>query len=88
VYVGDGKVQQGGVAIKTNARAKRALMDWTSFSKRKVKARFYTRRKKLTVIQTYAPTNDAMDEERDEFFPTTAGHSIKLQQKRHDCGDG
>ena len=69
VYVGDDKVQQGGVAIKMGARAKRALIDWTPISKRIVKARFYSRQKKLTVIQTYA------------------GHSIKLQLKRHDCGD-
>ena len=33
VYVGDDKVQQGGVAIMMSARAKRALMDWTRSAK-------------------------------------------------------
>ena len=30
-----------------SARAKRALMDWTPISKRIVKARFYSRQKKI-----------------------------------------
>ena len=47
VYVGDDKVQQGGVAIMMSARAKRALIDWTPISKRIVKARFYSRQKKI-----------------------------------------
>ena len=41
-------------------------MDCTPISKRTVKARFYSRRKKLTTIQTYVPINDAMDEEKDK----------------------
>ena len=68
VYVGDEEVQQGGVAIMISARAKRALMEWTPISKRIIKARFYSKYKKLTVIQTYAATNDAVDEEKDEFY--------------------
>ena len=45
-----------------------ALMEWTPISKRIITARFYSKYKKLTVAQAYAPTNDAMDEEKDEFF--------------------
>ena len=52
VYVGDEEVRQGGVAIMISARAKRALMEWTPISKRFIKARFYSKYKKLTVIQT------------------------------------
>ena len=70
VYVGDEEVRHGRVAIMISARAKRALMEWTPISnyKRTIKARFYSKFKKLTVIQTYAPANDAMDEEKDEFY--------------------
>ena len=68
VYVGDEEVRQGRVAIMISARAKRALMEWTPISKRIIKARFYSKYKKLTVIQTYAPTNDAMDKEKYEFY--------------------
>ena len=43
-------------------------MGWIPISKRIVKAHFHSRHKKLTVIQIYAPTNDAIDEEKDDFY--------------------
>ena len=43
-------------------------MEWMPISKRIIKARFYSKHKKLMVIQAYAPTNNAMDEEKDEFY--------------------
>ncbi len=67
VYLGDDKVHQGGEAITMSARAKRALVEWTPISKRIITARFYSKCKKLTAIQAYAPTNDTVDEEKDEF---------------------
>ena len=51
-----------------SARAKAALMEWTPISKRIITARFYSKYKKLTVVQAYAPTNDAMDEEKNDFY--------------------
>ena len=68
VYVGDEEVRQGEVAIIISTWAKRALMEWTPISERIIKARFYSKYKRLTVIQTYAPTNDALNEEKDEFY--------------------
>ena len=61
-------VRQGGVATMMSARARRALKEWTPMSKRVIKARFYSKYKKLTVIQAYAPANEAMDEKKDEFY--------------------
>ena len=43
-------------------------MDWTPISKRIIEARFYSKYKKLTVIQMDAPMNDGVDEEKDEFY--------------------
>ena len=43
-------------------------MEWTAISKRIFKARFYSIYKKLMVIQTYAPTKDTTDGEKDEFY--------------------
>ena len=40
LYVGDGKVHEGGVAIMMSKRAERALMEWTPVSKRIITARF------------------------------------------------
>ncbi|KAL9969650.1 hypothetical protein ACROYT_G021887 [Oculina patagonica] len=68
VYSGDDEVHQGGVAITMSAKAKRALLEWTPISKRIITARFYSKYKKMTVIQAYAPTNDTVDEEKDEFY--------------------
>ena len=85
--VGDEEVQQGGVAIMISARAKKALMEWTPISKRIIKPRFYSKYKKLTVIQMYAPTNDAVDEEKYILQPAT-GHYLKLKQTRHNSADG
>ena len=61
-------MRQGVVAIMISTRAKRALIEWTPISKRIIKVQFYSKYKTLTVIQAYAPMNDAMDEEKDEFY--------------------
>ena len=79
VYSGDDEVHQGGVAIMMSARAKRALMEWTPISKRIITARFYSKYKNLTVIQAYAPTNDAVDEER-RILQSAARHCFNLRQ--------
>uniref|UniRef100_A0A0E9XDV1 Uncharacterized protein n=1 Tax=Anguilla anguilla TaxID=7936 RepID=A0A0E9XDV1_ANGAN len=62
IYVGDDKVKQGGVAITMNAKAKRALMEWTQISKR------IDLKHTMTVMQVYAPTNYAIDEEKDKCY--------------------
>ena len=66
VYVGTDEVQQGRVAMMS-ARTKGVLMEWTAVSKMIITTRFYSKHKKLTAVQAYAPTNGAMGEERDEF---------------------
>ena len=50
-----------GVAILMTASAKRALMEWTPISKRIITTRFYSKYK-----------NDALDEEKDEFYNTVS----------------
>ena len=65
--MGDKGMQQGGVPILMSVRTKRALMEWMQICMRTIKARFYSKQK-LTVIKAYAPTDDAMDEEKDEFY--------------------
>ena len=68
IYIGDEDVHQGGVAIMMSEKAKKALLEWTPVSKRIIKARFYSRHKKMTTIQVYAPTNEASEEEKDDFY--------------------
>ena len=64
-----------------SARAEGALMEWTPISERITTALFYSKYKKLMVVQAYVPTNDAMDEEKDEFYNHLQDKCFKLQQK-------
>ena len=43
-------------------------MEWTPISERIITAQFYSKYKKMLVLQVYAPANEAMDEEKDEFY--------------------
>ena len=52
-----------GVAIMMTKAATKALIDWSPINERIIKARFYSKFVKLTMIHVYAPTNDA-DERR------------------------
>ena len=68
VYGRSDEMQHGRVAIRMSKRVKGALTEWMLISKRINTAGFYSKYKKLTVVQAYARTTDAMDEEKDEFY--------------------
>lgn len=51
--------------------AVKSLIDWTPVSKRIITVRFFSRHK-MTLINAYAPTNDASDEVKDLFFQSLA----------------
>ena len=48
--------------------AKMSMIQWTPISERRMVARFKSRYTKLSVIQCYAPINDAEDETKDTFY--------------------
>nr|KAG5697989.1 hypothetical protein BaRGS_005807 [Batillaria attramentaria] len=58
--------------------AQRALIGWEPVNSRIITAKFITKKKdiKLNIIQCYAPTNDAEEEKKDDFY-----------QQLHDSGD-
>ena len=43
-------------------------MGWEPVNERIIRARFFSRHFKLMVIQCYAPTNDASEEEKEAFY--------------------
>ena len=59
-----------GVALMLTPEAQRALIGWEPVSSRLIFAKFTTKKKniKLNVVQCYAPTNEADDERKDDFY--------------------
>ena len=57
-----------GVGFMLNKEATRALISWEPVSERIITARFQSRHAKTTVVQVYAPTEDAEDTEKDSFY--------------------
>ena len=67
-YTGrDDDVHQSGVAIIMSKKVAQCLDSWRPISDRIVEARF-SRLIKTTVIQVYAPTKEADDEVKDDFY--------------------
>ena len=78
VYLENDKIQQGGVAIMKSGRAKGALMESTPISKMIITAYYYSKYRKVTVVQPYAPINDRMHEQKNESYN-------QLQDTISDC---
>ena len=62
-------------------QAARCLLEWTPKSSRIIRERFYSKYRKLTLIDAYSPTNDASIESKDDFLLTTTGYGAEVQQK-------
>ena len=68
IYSGDEETHQGGVAIMMSQQAAKCLMEWAPESSRIIRAMFYSKYRKLTLIHVYSPTNDACVESKDDFY--------------------
>lgn len=68
IYSGrDDNTYKGGGMLMSE-RAARALKDWTLVSERLIKARYYSKHIKLTIIHKYAYTEDAEKQVKDDFY--------------------
>jgi endonuclease/exonuclease/phosphatase family metal-dependent hydrolase len=67
IYSGE-QDHEKGVAIIISKQGMKSLMEWTPVNKRIITARFYSRFKKVTIIQVYAPHNERDDEEKNQFY--------------------
>ncbi|XP_071177470.1 craniofacial development protein 2-like [Mytilus edulis] len=56
------------VAIIMNKQASKALIEWKHIGERLITARFHSKYVKLTLIQSYAPTNEADIETKTDFY--------------------
>ena len=68
LYSGAEEIHHRGVGIILNREAQECLMEWAPINERIIRARFYSRFAKTTVLQTYAPTNEACEEEKEDFY--------------------
>ena len=57
-----------GVALLLKKEVKRALIEWNPISERLISARFNSKFAKLSIINCYAPTDDAEEEEIYRFY--------------------
>ena len=57
-----------GVAIMMTKKAEQTLLKWKPISDIIIYARFFSRYVKLSIIQVYAPTNEANVEDKNNFY--------------------
>ena len=82
LYSGDDRNHERGVAVMVNKKIAGSIMEWNACGDRLIKVRFFSKHIKMTVIQCYAPTNEAKLEEKEKFYEELDGE-IKRTPK-HD----
>jgi Reverse transcriptase (RNA-dependent DNA polymerase)/Endonuclease/Exonuclease/phosphatase family len=85
IYHSGGNRHERGVGIAIEARLAAAVIGWEPVSDRIITMRMQTRHTKTTIIQVYAPTDMATDEEKDSFYEqlqdvmdATPEHDLKV----------
>jgi len=63
-----GEKHEYGVGLILSKSLKKSLIEWTTVSERLITVSLTTRLRKLTVVQCYAPTNEAISEEKEAFM--------------------
>ena len=64
----DDDVHQSGVALLLDKATAGSLIEWNPFNDRIITARLNLQYIKTTIVQVYAPTNDAESEAKDDFY--------------------
>lgn len=68
LYSGMDDKHERGVAFILSKAATKSLIEWEPINERIIRARFFSRYIKMTILQVYAPTNDADDDVKDVFY--------------------
>ena len=82
LYSGHEDTHINGVALIIAKKSVNTLLEWEPINDRILRARFDSKHCKLTIIQCYAPTNEADDAMKDDWYE----HLIQVLSKvpRHD----
>ena len=85
IYYSGGTKHEKGVGIILTKEMAKSVIAWEPASERIIMVRIETRYTKVTLIQVYAPTNAAEDQEKDEFYEllqdvldATPEHDMKI----------
>lgn len=82
IYSGkpQGERHEGGVGILFSKNARKSLLEWNAINDRIVIARLQTQLRKLTLVQYYAPTEQAPTEEKEAFYEKLNENLNKIKQ--------
>ena len=61
-------IHDKGVGFMLTKKAKGSLLEWNPVSARIITARFDTKFQNTTLIQAYSPTNNATEDDKDDFY--------------------
>lgn len=68
LFSGKDNEHSDGVALIATRQAARSLMEWEPISDRLIRARFSSNYCNLTILQCYAPTSEAEEDVKDDFY--------------------
>ena len=68
LFSGKKNAHANGVALILNRSTAKALIEWEPVSDRIIRTKFHSKYCKLTILQCYAPTNEAEDEVKDAWY--------------------
>ena len=74
-----------GVGLMLSASATASLIEWTPVSSRIVLARFRSKTRNVQIVQCYAPSNDADDDLKTDFYEqlqATFSSSLEISMRR------
>nr|XP_043069590.1 uncharacterized protein LOC122322183 [Drosophila bipectinata] len=71
---------RSGVGIYVSKQYKQALISWSPVSDRIIIARFRCKARHITIVQCYAPTEDASDDIKDDFYNALTSSLTRIER--------